>query len=59
MGRGGSDHGSASTFATVFAGKGTLPGFRVLSRNSPSTRRSAAAKRRWHITRLKLSYPME
>ena len=38
---GGSEQGSASTFATVFAGKGALPGLRVLSRNSPSTPCSA------------------
>ena len=38
---GGSEHGSANTFATVFAGKGALPGLRVLSRKRPSTPCSA------------------
>jgi hypothetical protein len=38
---GASAHGSASTFATVSANKGVLPGLRVLSRNKPSTPASA------------------
>ena len=41
---GGSAHGSASTFATVSADSGALPGLRVLPRNNPSTP-SANARR--------------